>query len=368
MISEKKSFERVRTFRLFVCFFFLLIFYSGFGQKMKYKDFVFDNDKSKHYGEIFMREKFWSRGITLWNKEEGIAKICRPDQIRKFVKGDSTFISVNVNNTLGVGINYTNNHFALVIIINDSMNLYKTYAIIDKKPVEVFLYYKPGMRDIKVIRDEKSSIIDVVENCKPLVEEIKENGFEYSEQYMRDLTVRYNKWAKDSTISIEKINVSGLDSAQEESAKKTIFLTDKSSDILRFTTHDFCIIGVGGVLRITSNRYYYKGDFKQPFGIFGGRVRPIVQQFNESEKYLNTYRNLRIAGLLQMCLAPALFIKAVSVDPEGNSVDYWLASSIVTYISGRIFYCYIAPVFLRKSVRSFNKSLLEKRYREQLNN
>ncbi|HBF89240.1 MAG TPA: hypothetical protein DDX39_11420 [Bacteroidales bacterium] len=110
-----------------------------------------------------------------------------------------------------------------------------------------------------------------------------------------------------------------------------------------------------GVVILINHRFYSNTMDPRNVGFAGGKLRPYIEKSTEALLYLNNYKKYRYAGFITMWGGPILassLLASSNVD-EVTGVTLFF----VTHIVGKIIYHAIAPVSLKKSVRSYNKYL-----------
>jgi hypothetical protein len=354
-------------FKIFVSYLALVIstatFNLSYSQKVNAKGYVLDNDKNKLEGKIYLGKNFWFKYITIYNSKQGISQNYAPNQLRKFVIGDSTFVRATINsNSYGINESVSSNNFAL-LLINDSLKFYKSYIPTDQESKEVFLYFKPGFKDIEFIENTKSSVIASVRDCKDLVKDIDSFGFEYNEKYFKNLFSNYNAWLKDSTIKMVNIEGRTILKADSSFVLPKTYVSHEKPETLKLKCYRVYIpaASLPGVTVFTVNRYSYKSKINKPCGVVGEDIRPILKNDPVALQYLNKYRNYRRLGIVQMwVVAPAFLIATINSNPEINSGLYYAISAQTFAISGAVIYHYVARKFLKKSVTTYNRNLLKK--------
>lgn len=188
----------------------LVRFHFTFGQTNK--DCIFLNFGNERVaGDISLSKKFWYTSIYFENKDRAIFENYYPHQLRSFIKGDSVFIVVHVNYNKFRENAISKKNYALLLNDSSVVKLYKSYIPLgNRNTKEIFIYSKQGKEDPVVIEDNKNAVLSAVSDCNGLKKEINQFGYEYSEPYFKRLFENYNKWLKDSTVTLENISEHSL--------------------------------------------------------------------------------------------------------------------------------------------------------------
>ncbi|HTA62465.1 MAG TPA: hypothetical protein VK835_08415 [Bacteroidia bacterium] len=117
---------------------------------------------------------------------------------------------------------------------------------------------------------------------------------------------------------------------------------------------------------VTNNQYSLNcKDFKRA-GIFGQKIRPLMNNIPLAQKDLNTHRNIKILGLIQMLIIAPLFLK-LQIDWQANynqmykppypqvsdpGYIFWGMGILTT---GSITYHFISRPFLKRAIKKRNE-------------